>query len=302
MGRIIVSDNVSLDGVMQDPAGDEGFERGGWVGLIKDRPELARLALDEALGAEAMLMGRRTYEWFAGRWPSRSGALADRLNSMPKYVVSSTLVRSRLEQRDGVRGDLLSEVARLKAELSGDIVVPASSGIVRTLLEHGLVDELRLKVFPVVLGAGQRLFGETDGTNGDAARRRPDARRRHGVPHLRGSSGQWIGDTMTSHTVGTRDEWLAAREALLVREKEHTRLGDELARAATRAALGAGGEGLPLRHGGRREGHRRAVRRSLAAARLPLHVRAELRGRLPGQLVDRRHASTASCRTCTPVT
>ena len=91
MGTIVVSDNVSLDGVIQDPAGDEGFSRGGWVGLIRDRPDLARLALDEALASEAMLMGRRTYEWFAARWPSRSGELADRLNGLPKYVVSSTL-------------------------------------------------------------------------------------------------------------------------------------------------------------------------------------------------------------------
>src|SRR5919202_6267105 len=91
MARIIVSDNVSLDGVIQDPAGDEGFERGGWVGLIKDRPGAGKLALEEALGAEALLLGRRSYEWMAGRWPSRSGELADRLNSMAKYVVSSTL-------------------------------------------------------------------------------------------------------------------------------------------------------------------------------------------------------------------
>src|SRR5215207_7599703 len=91
MGTIVVSENVSLDGVIQDPAGDEGFKRGGWVGLIKDRPQLNKLALDEALGAEALLLGRRSYEWFAARWPSRSGELADRLNSLPKYVVSSTL-------------------------------------------------------------------------------------------------------------------------------------------------------------------------------------------------------------------
>src|SRR6266516_4187557 len=91
MGKIVVSDNVSLDGVVQDPTGDEGFKVGGWVGLIKDRPELAKLALDEALGTEALLLGRRSYEWFAARWPSRSGELADRLNSLPKYVVSTTL-------------------------------------------------------------------------------------------------------------------------------------------------------------------------------------------------------------------
>ena len=161
MGKIVVSDNVSLDGVIQDPAGDEGFERGGWVGLIKDRPVLARLALDEALSSEAMLMGRRTYEWFAARWPSRSGQLADRLNSLPKYVVSSTLVDPEWNNSTVLRGDLLKEVSKLRRELNGDVVVPASFRMVRALLEHDLVDAMRLKIFPVVLGAGNRLFGDT---------------------------------------------------------------------------------------------------------------------------------------------
>jgi len=161
MGRIVVSDNVSLDGVVQDPAGDEGFTVGGWVGLIKDRPELTKLALDEALGTEALLLGRRSYEWFAARWPSRSGELADRLNSLPKYVVSSTLENPEWNNSTVIKGDMLNEVSRLKHELMGEIVVPASFQLVRTLLEHDLVDELRLKVFPVVLGAGERLFGET---------------------------------------------------------------------------------------------------------------------------------------------
>lgn len=165
MGKIIVSDNVSLDGVFQDPAGDEGFSRGGWVGLIKDRPELAKLALDEALGTEALLMGRRTYEWFAARWPSRGGELADRLNSLPKYVVSSTLEHPDWNNSTVLKGDLLLEVSKLKREFNGDIVVPASFRIVRTLMEHELVDELRLKIFPVVLGAGERLFRETSGKN-----------------------------------------------------------------------------------------------------------------------------------------
>ena len=161
MGQIIVSDNVSLDGVVQDPAGDEGFSRGGWVGLIKDRPELNQLTLDEALGAEAQLMGRRTYDWFAARWPSRSGELADRLNTMPKYVVSSTLQDPDWNNSTVLQGDVIHEVSKLKQELDGDIVVPASFQLVRTLLEHNLVDGLRLKVYPVVLGAGERLFGET---------------------------------------------------------------------------------------------------------------------------------------------
>jgi dihydrofolate reductase len=161
MGKIVVSDNVSLDGVVQDPAGDEGFRVGGWVGLIKDRPGLTKLALDEALGTEALLLGRRSYEWFAARWPSRSGELADRLNSLPKYVVSSTLENPEWNNSTVLKGDVLNEVSRLKHELEGEIVVPASFQLVHTLLEHDLVDELRLKVFPVVLGAGERLFGET---------------------------------------------------------------------------------------------------------------------------------------------
>jgi dihydrofolate reductase len=161
MGKIVVSDNVTLDGVIQDPAGDEGFGRGGWVGLIKDRPELGKLALDEALAAEALLLGRRSYEWLARRWPSRTGELADRLNTMRKYVVSSTLEDPEWNNSTVLEGDVVSEVSKLKQELNGDIVVAASFQLVRTLMEHDLVDELRLKIFPVVLGAGDRLFGET---------------------------------------------------------------------------------------------------------------------------------------------
>jgi dihydrofolate reductase len=161
MARIVASENVSLDGVIQDPAGDEGFRHGGWVGLIKDSPELNQLALDEALGAEALLLGRRSYEWFAARWPSRSGELADRLNSLPKYVVSSTLRDPDWNNSTVLTGDPSDEVSKLKQELDGEIVVPASFQLLRTLIEHDLVDELRLKVFPVVLGDGERLFGET---------------------------------------------------------------------------------------------------------------------------------------------
>jgi dihydrofolate reductase len=164
MGKIVISDNVSLDGVVQDPAGDEGFGRGGWVGLIKDRPGIGKLALDEALGAEALLLGRRSYEWMAGRWPSRSGELADRLNGMPKYVVSSTLQDPDWNNSTVLEGDVVSEVSKLKRELNGDVVVVASFQLVGTLIEHDLVDEFRLKIHPVVLGAGERLFGETSDT------------------------------------------------------------------------------------------------------------------------------------------
>jgi dihydrofolate reductase len=161
MGKIVISENVSLDGVVQDPAGDEGFMRGGWVGLIKDRPGANKLALDEALGADALLLGRRSYEWFAGRWPSRSGELADRLNSMPKYVVSSTLEDPDWNNSTVVKGDVVDEVSKLKRELDGEIVVAASFQLLRTLIDHDLVDELRLRIYPVVLGDGERLFGET---------------------------------------------------------------------------------------------------------------------------------------------
>src|SRR5215203_2960059 len=160
MGTIVISENVSLDGVIQDPAGDEGFRVGGWVGLIKDSPQLNKLALDEALGAEAVLLGRRSYEWFAARWPSRSGVLADRLNSMPKYVVSSTLEDPAWNNSTVLEGEVVAEVSKLKDALDGEIVVPASHQLGRTLIEHQLVDELRLVVFPVALGAGERLFGE----------------------------------------------------------------------------------------------------------------------------------------------
>lgn len=161
MGRIVVSENTSLDGVVQDPAGDEGFRFGGWVGLIKDHPQVNDLALSDALGAEAMLLGRRSYEWFAARWPTRTGALADRLNGLPKYVVSSRLRHPSWARTTVLAGDALEMVTQLRQELDGDILVLASFQLLRTLIEHDLVDELRLKVFPIVLGVGERLFGET---------------------------------------------------------------------------------------------------------------------------------------------
>ena len=161
MGRIVVSENVTLDGVVQDPAGDEGFTVGGWIGPIKDRPLLNKLALDEALGTEALLLGRRSYERFAGRWPSRSGELADRLNDLPKYVVSSTLEHPSWNNSTVFKGDVAEDVSTLKQQIDGDIVVFASFQLLRTLMEHDLVDELRLKIFPVALGAGERLFGQT---------------------------------------------------------------------------------------------------------------------------------------------
>jgi dihydrofolate reductase len=162
MGKIIVSENVSLDGVVQDPTGEEGFRHGGWFLQVgdKDREEWAKVELGEALGAEALLLGRRSDEYFAVRWLPRSGEWADRLNSLPKYVVSSTLEEPRWSNATVLRGDVVKEVSKLKQELEGDIVVYASNQLVHTLLEHDLVDELRLMIYPVVLGAGERLFTE----------------------------------------------------------------------------------------------------------------------------------------------
>ena len=157
MGNIVISENVSLDGVIEDPAGDESFRHGGWVGRITDSPDVGKRALNEALGAEAFLLGRRSYEWFRAKWPSRSGELADRLNSMPKYVVSSTLEDPDWNNTTVLRGDVVTEVTRLKQKLDGEIVVPGSIQLVRTLMEHDLADELRLMIYPVVLGAGPSL-------------------------------------------------------------------------------------------------------------------------------------------------
>ncbi len=163
MGKIVISENVSLDGVIQDPTGEEGFRLGGWFGQIgdKDREAWAQVELDEALGTEALLLGRRSYEWFAARWASRSGAWADRLNSLPKYVVSATLEDPDWNNSTVLNGDVVNEVSKLKQRVNGDIVVYASGHLVHTLIEHDLVDELRLMTYPVVLGAGERLFGET---------------------------------------------------------------------------------------------------------------------------------------------
>ena len=152
MGKIIISENVSLDGVIQDPAGDEGFRHGGWAGRPAAREQTAQILLNEALGTQALLFGRRSYEFFAARWPSRTGALADRLNSLPKYIVSSTLQDPAWNNSTILKGDAVDEISKLKQKLDGDIVVYASFQLVRPLIEHDLVDELRLMVYPVVLG------------------------------------------------------------------------------------------------------------------------------------------------------
>lgn len=163
MGRIVISESVTLDGVVADPNGEEGFERGGWFPApgSRDRDAWAELELDAAMAAEALLLGRRSDEFFATRWMGRSGEWADRLNSLPKFVVSAAGRKPKWSNATLITGDVIGQVSRLRGELAGDIVVYASGRLVRTLIDHDLVDELRLVVHPVIVGAGERLFGPT---------------------------------------------------------------------------------------------------------------------------------------------
>ncbi len=165
MGKIIITTNVSLDGVVQDPDGEEGFGRGGWFVQYrgKDLEEWGKIEYAEALGTAALLLGRRSDEWFGARWAAKPGAFADRLNSLPKYVVSATLEDPKWTNVTVLNGNVADEVTRLKQEIDGDNVFYASYQLGRALIEHDLVDERRLFVFPVVVGAGERLFGETSG-------------------------------------------------------------------------------------------------------------------------------------------
>ena len=161
MGRIVVTEFMSLDGVVEDPGGSENFKYGGWSFEIDGGDEGPQFKLDETRASEALLLGRVTYEGFAEAWPSRDGEFADRFNAMPKYVVSSTLEEPEWNNSTVLKGDVANEVAKLKQEQDGDIVVHGSARLVQTLIEQDLVDEFRLMVFPVVLGSGKRLFGET---------------------------------------------------------------------------------------------------------------------------------------------
>ena len=165
MGTIVISTNLSLDGIVQDPDGREGFARGGWFPRSggADLEQWTRLATDEALGAQALLLGRHSDAWFAERWNERTGEWADRLNAMPKYVVSSTVEEPRWRNATVLGGDVPAAVTKLKERVDGEILVYASYRLGRALLEHGLVDELRLVVFPVLVGDGERLFGELSG-------------------------------------------------------------------------------------------------------------------------------------------
>jgi dihydrofolate reductase len=163
MGKIVVSTNASLDGVVQDPDGKEGFRLGGWFAQFggEDLEPWARVFYEESLGTDALLLGRHSDEWFAERWLPRDDDWALRLNGLPKYVVSSTIERPRWGDGTVLKGDVVDEVSKLKQEVDGEIVVYASYQLARTLIDNDLVDELRLVVFPVLLGAGERLFGET---------------------------------------------------------------------------------------------------------------------------------------------
>ena len=161
MGRIVVTEFISLDGAMEAPGEGEDFKHAGWTFNISRGEEGDKFKLDETLNSEALLLGRVTYQRFAAAWPSRKNEFADKLNSMPKYVVSSTLEKAEWNNSTVLRGDVVAEVSKLRQESSGDIVVHGSAQLVQTLIEHDLVDELRLMVFPVVLGTGKRLFGDT---------------------------------------------------------------------------------------------------------------------------------------------
>ena len=161
MGKIVVTEFVSLDGVMEDPGGAEDYKHGGWTFQIERGSEGDQFKVDETMNSEALLLGRKTYEGFADAWPSREGEFADKFNEMPKYVVSSTLKDPEWTNTTVLEGDLADSVGKLRDELDGEIVVHGSAQLVQGLIENGLVDELRLMVFPVVLGSGKRLFGET---------------------------------------------------------------------------------------------------------------------------------------------
>ena len=164
MGRIIVTEFVSLDGVMEDPGGSEDFRHGGWSFEISRGDEGDRFKLDETMESDALLLGRVTYEGFAASWPGREGEFAEKFNAMPKYVVSSTLKDPEWANTTVLDGDPVEAVGRLRDGFDGTLVVHGSAQLVQTLIEHGLVDELRLMTFPVLLGGGKRVFADAKKT------------------------------------------------------------------------------------------------------------------------------------------
>jgi dihydrofolate reductase len=162
MGRIVVTEFVSLDGVMEDPGGSEHSKHGGWTFKFNRGDDGNKFKIDETLNAEAQLLGRVTYEGFAEAWPQRSGdPFSGKFNSMPKYVVSQTLKKAEWNNSTILSGNVVEEVKKLKQRLKGDILVSGSARLVQTLIANDLVDQLNLMVFPVILGSGKRLFGDT---------------------------------------------------------------------------------------------------------------------------------------------
>jgi dihydrofolate reductase len=161
MAKLVVSQFITADGVVEDPGGAEDFDRGGWAFKFERGAEGDKFKLDEVMASDALLLGRTTYEGFAQAWPSRTGEFADKFNGMAKYVVSSTLSDPDWNNSHVISGDVAAEVAKVKEQHDGDILVNGSVQLVQTLVENGLVDEYRLMVFPVILGSGKRLFGET---------------------------------------------------------------------------------------------------------------------------------------------
>jgi dihydrofolate reductase len=162
VGKVVVTEFVTVDGVVEDPGGSEGFDRGGWAFKFNRGDDGDKFKMDEAMESEALLLGRVTYEGFAEAWPSREGEFADKFNAMPKYVVSTTLVNPEWTNSTVISGEVGAEVSRLKQELDGNLVVHGSASLVQALTQEDLVDEYRLMVFPTVLGSGKRLFGDTD--------------------------------------------------------------------------------------------------------------------------------------------
>jgi dihydrofolate reductase len=161
MGKLVVTQFITVDGVVEDPGGSEDFERGGWAFRFDRGPEGDKFKMDEVMASEALLLGRVTYEGFAEAWPSRTGDFADKFNEMAKHVVSSTLKDPEWNNTTVIDGDVGDAVRGLKEQADGDILVNGSVQLVGSLVDEGLVDEFRLMVFPTVLGAGKRLFGET---------------------------------------------------------------------------------------------------------------------------------------------
>jgi len=164
MGRIVVTEYISVDGIVEAPSGTEPFERVGWTDDFSRGPEGDKFKLDETIASDALLLGRVTYDGFAPVWPQFEGEFADKFNAMPKYVISKTLTNPEWNNTTVLSGDLVDEVTKLKQQFEGDIVVHGSPQLAQALIEHDLVDALHLQVYPVIVGAGKRLFSETSTT------------------------------------------------------------------------------------------------------------------------------------------